>query len=115
MIIGTAQITRTQINVKLHEEYAKLNVNSKEQQNNIKQNKDYIELNSQDTSQNNYAKILEQSKNNIEIPKDPDLAIARLSELRKSSDSNINNKNIVMGMNLMKMKLQLQTTQTNPS
>ncbi len=117
MIIGTAEITRTQINVKLHEKYAKLNAKDATEQ--IKKS-DYIEDSS--TNTNDYEKLLNKYKSerlNISIPKDPDEAIAKLDQIRKLTVSNTNtsasDKNIVMGINLMKMKLQLQELNTNQS
>ena len=112
MILGTAQITRTEVNIKLYKEYSVLNSSDVENKSNISHKLDYIDTKNNDITKNDYDKILEKSKNNISIPTNPDLAIAKLDQLRKASSNNNNdintNKNIMMGMNIMKIKLQLQ-------
>ena len=106
MILGTAEVTPTQINVKLYDKYAKLN--NIKQQSDVGHKKDYIEANNTKVVTNGYEQIL----NELIVPKNPDEAISKLNQLRQATHTkpeNISeNKGIVMGMNLMKVKLQLQ-------
>ncbi len=64
MILGTAQITKSTIYVKLSEKYAQLNaVDAKiENENLLSQKKDYIEVGTNNFDKNDYERVLEKFK-----------------------------------------------------